>query len=727
MSPELYQRVRKLFDEALEHPESERLEFLKSACAGDQEAFEATSRLLAAHQPAQDLLEHSATTMMQRIGRYVITRELGRGGMGVVYQAMDPLIGRRVAIKVIHTGAFGGSGEAAFLRDRLFREARAAGQLFHPGIVTVLDVGQEGDLAFIAMELVEGTSLYNLLESGRRLDQAQGMQVLRQTAAALDFAHQHDIVHRDVKPANILIDPQGSAKLTDFGIAKVTSTQSHTRTGLVLGTPSYMSPEQVEGRDLDGRSDQFSLAIVGFELLTGAGPFRGDSLAGIAHAIVYGPRPSASAVNPQVPSGADAIFLRALSPAPADRFSTCSEFVRELDMALHGVPPPPPPPAPIETVNPSAVSRAGKQAPGNRTAGNRAAGNRAKFWVVGAAGVIVLGLAAAGAYRAGLIPGAGGPQPSSRAQSPPSAAPSPSPTPEPPASLTTSAPSQPPSLPSGPPSNAPASDTPKAAPAPPAAATPEPPRTPAPVVALFEGKPPSVQSGGTAILRWQVRDASQVKITPDIGMVGGSGSAQVRPRASTAYSLRASGPGGSATGQVRIAVEEAKAGTDQVAAPVDPKAALAALVKQAAAARSAGDAAKAFSLYLQAAEMGDAGAMAEAGNMYSDGVGTAKSYPNAMSWYSKGADRGNSQCMVALGSMYYLGSGIQKDYVRAAYWFQKASDAGNAAGKYDLGEMYESGLGVTRDVNRAKALYREAADLGDDEARRRLAALAAAK
>jgi hypothetical protein len=346
MSPELHRRVRKLFDEALERPESERTGFLKIECSGDEEAFAAVVRLLEAYQPAQSFLEDRPQGM-ERIGRYLITGELGRGSMGVVYEAVDPLIGRNVAVKVIHVEALADPGKAQFLRERLFREARSAGQLFHPGIVTVLDVGQEGELAFIAMELVDGLSLQRTLvsdqASGEKLEQARILDILRQTAAALDFAHRNKVVHCDVKPGNIMLgrnqESGGVVKLTDFGIAKIASTQYHTRTGLLMGTPSYMSPEQIEAHPVDGKSDQFSLAVVAFELLTGAVPFRAESLAGLAHTIVYGPTPSARTANPQLPEGVDAILDRALAKSPEDRFPSCTEFVGELEMALSGVPP----------------------------------------------------------------------------------------------------------------------------------------------------------------------------------------------------------------------------------------------------------------------------------------------------------------------------------------------------------------------------------------------------
>jgi serine/threonine protein kinase len=337
MSPELYQRVRKVFDEAIELPEHDRLNFVKQFSGEDAETYDAVVRLLEARVQASPIDE---TPHLKRIGRYLITGELGRGGMGVVYDAIDPKIDRAVAVKVIHLESLGDSQQADFLRDRLFREARSAGRLSHPGIVTIFDADQEGQLAFLAMERVEGSSLHRILAEGRELSYAQIFETLRQTAAALDYAHSRKVVHCDVKPENLMIGAGWTVKLTDFGIAKITSTEYHTRTGVLMGTPSYMSPEQIEGRTLDGRSDQFSLAALAFRLLAGTTPFQGDSLAAVGYAIVSGPRPSAAALNPRLSAGVDQTLARGLAKSPEERFPTCSEFVNALKAAVAVEPPP---------------------------------------------------------------------------------------------------------------------------------------------------------------------------------------------------------------------------------------------------------------------------------------------------------------------------------------------------------------------------------------------------
>jgi serine/threonine-protein kinase len=185
---------------------------------------------------------------MDRIGRYKIVRELGRGAMGVVYHAIDPNIGRPVAIKTIQLGGQRKPEDQERLRERLFREARSAGILSHPGIVTIYDVEQQGDLAYIAMEYVDGPTLDQYLTPDQPIPSGRLFSILAQTAAALDYAHQKGIVHRDIKPANIMIAGDGTVKVTDFGIAKITASEQFTMTGSIVGTPHYMSPEQVQGR-----------------------------------------------------------------------------------------------------------------------------------------------------------------------------------------------------------------------------------------------------------------------------------------------------------------------------------------------------------------------------------------------------------------------------------------------------------------------------------------------
>src|SRR5579863_2025952 len=216
---------------------------------------------------------------IREIGRYQVIRELGRGAGGVVYLAEDPKIGRKVAIKTIAAGELtmgvGAQKQAETLRRRLLREAKSAGALAHPNIVTVFEMDEGGPLTYIVMEFIEGATLRDAMEGKDRLETLEALPLLEQAAAGLDYAHARSVVHRDVKPANIMITEDGTVKIADFGVAKVLSeaTLALTQAGAAVGTPHYMSPEQVLGKPVDGRSDQFSLAVIGYELLAGRRPF----------------------------------------------------------------------------------------------------------------------------------------------------------------------------------------------------------------------------------------------------------------------------------------------------------------------------------------------------------------------------------------------------------------------------------------------------------------------
>jgi serine/threonine-protein kinase len=198
---------------------------------------------------------------VENVGRYRIVGELGRGAMGVVYQAQDPAIGRMIAVKTIRLNELTDDNERDRMRERLFREAQSAGILSHPGIVTIYDIAEENGMAYIFMELVNGPPLEKMLKAEQPPDKETLLSIFRQTALALDYAHKKGIVHRDIKPSNIMVHEDGTAKITDFGVAKIVS-QQLTQAGTIMGTPSYMSPEQVQGGTISGRTDQFSLAVI---------------------------------------------------------------------------------------------------------------------------------------------------------------------------------------------------------------------------------------------------------------------------------------------------------------------------------------------------------------------------------------------------------------------------------------------------------------------------------
>src|SRR5215471_5452935 len=263
----------------------------------------------------------------QTVGRYEIIGELGRGAMGVVYKAQDPTIGRTVALKTMRLDVHG--LENGDVLRRFKNEARAAGILNHPNIVTIYDAGEQDGMFYIAMEFIEGTTLHAMLAEKRVLGAEEIIQLSRQICRGLDYAHSNGIVHRDIKPANIMITGNGTVKIMDFGIAK--SGGQVTNTGQVLGTPNYMSPEQVKGRPLDGRSDLFSLGVILYEMLTGEKPFVGQNVTTIIYKIVNETPITPRDLDVTVHPGLNAIVTKALAKAPDDRYQSGAELIRDLE------------------------------------------------------------------------------------------------------------------------------------------------------------------------------------------------------------------------------------------------------------------------------------------------------------------------------------------------------------------------------------------------------------
>src|SRR5580698_268145 len=253
--------------------------------------------------------------------------------MGVVYRALDPAIGRTIAIKTIRLNELTEDAERERLRERLFREAQSAGMLSHPGIVTIYDIAEENGMAYIFMEFVNGPPLEKMLLTEQTPDKETILSILRQTASALDYAHKKGIVHRDIKPANIMIHEDGTAKVTDFGVAKIIS-QQMTLSGAMMGTPSYMSPEQVQGTTVTGRADQFSLAVIAYEVLTGEKPFVAEYLPTLLYKIVREEPLAPQRLNPTLNTQVETVIRRGLSKNPADRYETCTDFVNALSTAL---------------------------------------------------------------------------------------------------------------------------------------------------------------------------------------------------------------------------------------------------------------------------------------------------------------------------------------------------------------------------------------------------------
>ncbi len=260
------------------------------------------------------------TAPPERLGRYEIVRELGKGAMGVVYEGRDPSLNRTVAIKTARQDVIEKSGLAKEMMERFLREARAAGMLNHPNIITIYDVGEEAGMAYIAMEYLVGKDLGDEIEEKKHFEPDEAVKYGVQICEALACAHDQGVFHRDVKPANIFIPDKGALKVVDFGIAR-THDSTLTQDGALIGTPTYMSPEQFMGRKVDGRSDLFSAGIILYEMLTGEKPFTGEALTTIMHHILKSDPAPPSELNYTVPEALSAVVMRALSKKPQDRYS----------------------------------------------------------------------------------------------------------------------------------------------------------------------------------------------------------------------------------------------------------------------------------------------------------------------------------------------------------------------------------------------------------------------
>src|SRR6187397_2858239 len=274
---------------------------------------------------------------MSTIGKYEIRRELGRGAMGVVYEAYDPMIKRIVALKTIRVDQLvGENAESVIARFR--REAQAAGRLNHPNIVSIYDIGEETGTWYIAMEYVQGRELKDYFEANERFSPADIVKIMTQILDALGYSHKLGVIHRDIKPANVILLTGGGVKVADFGIAHIESSNM-TQVGTVMGTPSYMSPEQIMGLPIDGRSDLFSAGVILYQFLTGERPFSGSSTVTMHKVLEEDPLPP-SRFNLQVPGTMDAIVRKALAKRPDERYQTAEEFAAALQGALSRHPPP---------------------------------------------------------------------------------------------------------------------------------------------------------------------------------------------------------------------------------------------------------------------------------------------------------------------------------------------------------------------------------------------------
>lgn len=285
---------------------------------------------------------------LQNLGRYRLVRVLGRGAMGVVYEALDERLGRTVAIKTVLRSHLDNESTAQDYAARFVREAQAAARLSHPNIVTVYDFGEHDDLSYIVMEFVSGRELADLFRSGHRFTLLQALQIMAELLDALAYAHAQGVVHRDVKPANVLVDQAGHVKLADFGVARVSSgTQDRTMPGTMVGTPNYMSPEQILGQPVGSRTDIFAAGVVLYQFLTGRQPFEGGGMFVVQRRILQEEAVPPSQVFAGLPTSLDTIVARALAKRPEDRHETAAAFAQELRrVAADYLPAPPLPGSP---------------------------------------------------------------------------------------------------------------------------------------------------------------------------------------------------------------------------------------------------------------------------------------------------------------------------------------------------------------------------------------------
>jgi serine/threonine-protein kinase len=276
----------------------------------------------------------SEDPLPEKFGRFKVLEQLGRGAMGIVYRAQDDMLMRTVAIKTV--ALTGSSKERDIHEARFLQEARAAGALNHPVIITIYDVGREADTAFIAMELVEGKDLRELI-ADVTLTPSRSVAIAAAVAEGLAFAHERGIVHRDIKPGNIMVLHDGRVKIMDFGIARLTEPAVKTQTGVLLGSPQYMAPEQIIGQPLDHRADIFSLGLVLYEMLTGTKAFQGEDIPELTFKLANLPAAPPSHIAPDLPPVIDFIVARALKKRPDDRYSSATELAKDLHAAMKEV------------------------------------------------------------------------------------------------------------------------------------------------------------------------------------------------------------------------------------------------------------------------------------------------------------------------------------------------------------------------------------------------------
>ena len=596
------------------------------------------------------------------MSRYRLGRELGRGASGIVNEALDTSLERTVAVKTVSTAGVD-AHEKAELLARFKREATAAARLAHPNIVTIHDFGHDQDTAFIVMELVPGRSLAAEIARAAELNFDRILGLMKELLAGLAAAHEHGVIHRDIKPSNLLLLPDGHLKIADFGVARLESS-TVTRAGTILGTPSYMAPEQLAGKPVDRRADLFSAGVILYELLTGRRPFVGDSTYSVIYQVLHADPPLPSQLDLPVPKWIDGVVQKALAKDPSERFQDAREFASALDVAaqtLHGV---------LEATLPLATGRSQRLAPNATLAGSHKTMSSPWLWVGGLALAGTLG--ALGWWAS-----------------------------QEPETSPTLARNQPRVAMSVPAAAAVSADPSGGAPA---------------------GEPPKLGSSPAAVspagaLNTAPAAATTIQAVP-----------KTRPEPSTALRREPkplhSDRNARASTEPGLAPKAAAAAPLAPAAirPTPPQA-LEDWRFNAPAAENLPARALPIARLRRAAEDGDSRAMNQLGNAYREGRGVERDLSLAAGWFEKSAAAGNPNAMLSLAAMHREGQGVTKDLHRALALLKQAAASGNPRALILLGGLHLKGEGVEQSDTKAAEYLRQAAQQGERAAFTHLAYL----
>lgn len=610
----------------------------------------------------------------QSLGRYRIERELGRGASGIVYQALDTSLERQVALKAVSTAGLDGH-EKQDLLARFKREATAAARLAHPNIVTIYDFGHESDTAFIVMELIAGSSLATEISARERLDFERILALMKQLLAGLQAAHAHGVVHRDIKPSNLLLLPDGHLKIADFGVARLESS-TVTRAGTILGTPSYMAPEQLAGQTVDRRADLFSAGVILYELLAGRRPFVGDSTYSVIYQVLHADPPLPSQLDLPVPKWIDNVVRQALAKDPAERFQDAQAFATALDDAaqtLHG--------GTATTLRLDALPGTAAGPLAAPTGQSRARHSARRPWWGAAALAGVAALLAWGWWFTGET--------------------------EKPAREPTGAVA---GLP------VPATQTPALAQAATtalqrgteSAATPAPKSTPE--VAVTTAKPREETVATAPKTDKRERAPLTLRSTP---------SRTAPPPALPAGDV-AEAPGDWGKESALPPREIALGLLRRAAERGDVRAMnrLGNLLKEGRGVEQ--DLLQAAQWFEKAVAGGNLHATVALAGMYREGQGVPRNTDKAVQLYQKAASAGHPRALVQLGILHFKGEDVPQNDEQAVSYFRQAALKGDPGAMVYLAYMHEIGRTVPRDQAEALRLYRRAAELGEPRARERL-------